>query len=350
MKSKKFGIVCGIAIIIYLVFRFLLPLVVPFVIAGVVTLLLYPLLRKWWGNSKMWQGKRKKWLLCFFVGLFYVMLGAVICVIGTYLWNQGRSIFLNLPFYEARGMCFLKNCCGHVDVLLQMEEGTSMAYVQRQLNQLEQDITSGWMEGISVRSMHLASKLFDWIFAGMVTIVSTFFMVQDYEKIRDRLGKTSWGKCLCDGIRKGKSTLKTYCKAQGVICVLDGLLCSLAFLIVGQPYGVVIGLITALVDALPVFGASFVLLPFGVWYFIQKRIWQGVILVFAYLGCVCVRQITEPKMIGKQINIPPLFTIMSMYVGFRLFGVAGFLLGPLGVLIGKEVYNLISFSLAKEAL
>ena len=50
-----------------------------------------------------------------------------------------------------------------------------------------------------------------------------------------------------------------------------------------------------------------------------------------------IRQITEPKMIGKQIGLRPIYTIMSMYIGFRLFGVAGFLLGPIGVLIVRQV-------------
>ena len=60
-------------------------------------------------------------------------------------------------------------------------------------------------------------------------------------------------------------------------------------------------------------------------------------MVLVYVCCVVIRQITEPKMIGNRIGMHPIYTIMSMYVGFRLFGIAGFLLGPVGVLIVHQV-------------
>ncbi|NLP15413.1 MAG: AI-2E family transporter, partial [Clostridiales bacterium] len=55
--------------------------------------------------------------------------------------------------------------------------------------------------------------------------------------------------------------------------------------------------------------------------------------ITVYLLCQIIREIVEPKLIGNRIGIRPLYTLMSMYVGLKLFGIAGFILGPVGLII-----------------
>lgn len=339
MNRKK--IITGIIIVIgiYLAFRFLLPIVLPFVIAGIVSILYYPFLRRLYRNSDIWRGKRKKWLLVLSVVLFYVVILLLVCWVGSYLFGQGKSIWLNFPFYQAKIMCFLKNCCCQVDTFFRMEDGASFDYVESMMNKMDEDTVSTLLPKVTTYSVQMASRVFGVVFEVIITVMATFFMIQDYEEIREKMLQSQWGRNICNMIAKCKDTLKTYVRAQGLIMVLDGIVCTLAFLLIQQPYAWVLGPLVALVDALPVLGAGLILWPCMAILLFTGEAGKAAIILLAYLGCLLIRQITEPRMIGSKVGMRPLYTIFSMYVGFRLFGVFGFLLGPVGVLIGKELFR-----------
>ncbi len=335
---KKVGVLILLAAGIYLSFRFLLPLVLPFVIAGIVSVIYYPFLRKLYRNSDVWSGKKKKWILVISVVLLYMVLLLLIGWVCGYLFDQGHSILLNYPFYQAKLMCLLKHCCCRVDTLFHMEDGVCFAYISDMADNIWGNSMSAVIPKVTTYSVQAAGRLFGIVFEIVITVIATFFLIQDYEWIRGKMLQSEIGKSICQVIVKCKETLKTYLKAQGCIMLMDGALCTLAFFVIDQPYFLILGPLVAIVDSLPVLGAGMILIPYMLILLLMKRVGKAAVLLTAYLGCLLIRQITEPKMIGNKVGMRPLYTIMSMYVGFRLFGVFGFLLGPLGVLIGRELY------------
>lgn len=344
MALKKIIILTGIAFGIYLVFRFLLPLVLPFVVAGIVSVIYYPLLRKIYTNNRFLIGKRKKWFLVFSVVFLYLLLFLIIGSLCCYLLGQGQSIILNFPFYQAKVMCLIKDCCCQMDIFFHVEKGVCFTYVEGMMDNMWSESATGMLPRFTSVSVKAAGKIFHVIFCMIVTVMATFFMVQDYDAIRAKMLASEVGRKMCDVVAKCKETLKAYLKAQGVIMLLDGTLCTIAFLLAKQPYAVMLGVLTAIVDALPVLGAGLILIPYALFLLLLGEAGKAAIIFLAYLGCIFVRQLTEPRMIGRKAGIKPLYTIVGMYVGFKLFGVAGFLLGPVGMLIGKEIYT---FFLAK---
>ena len=325
------------AVILYHIFRFLLPLFLPFVIAGIVSVVYYPVLRRQWEQTKVWNGKVKKWLLISAVVLLYTGILCIFSLLGRYLFGQGRSILLNFPFYQAKILYIVKNCCGQVDSFLQIENGVCYAYLEELFGTFRGNSLAGMLPKVTTYSVQMADQIFQLVFSMIVTVIATFFMFQDYDEIREHMMQSEPGKKVCLVMTKCKVTLKTYLKAQGLILLLDGILCTVAFLIICHPYAFMLGSIVAVVDALPVLGAGLVLLPYIFYLFLSGKKGMAAILLLAYAGCLLIRQIIEPRMIGDKIGIKPLYTIIGMYVGFRLFGIAGFLLGPVGIIIGKEV-------------
>lgn len=328
----------GIAVGIYLAFRFILPLILPFVAAGVVSLFYYPFLRKWLKDREVWSGEKRQWVLVIAVVFLYFLLLLLFFGLLCYLFRQGQSIFLNFPFYQAKAVCFLKDCCCRVDVFLHMEKGVCYQYISSLAGNLWNTSRLTLLPRVTSYSMQMAGEMFHLVFDIFLMVIATVFIIQDYEQIRKRLLTTEEGRAFCGVIWKCREAFRTYMKAQGMIMLLDGIICTLAYLIIRQPYYLVLGPLTAIVDALPVLGAGLVLIPYSVFLLLAGKLGQAGILLIAYLACLLTRQITEPKMIGNKVGMKPLLTILSMYVGFRLFGVAGFLLGPVGVMIGKELY------------
>ena len=86
-------------------------------------------------------------------------------------------------------------------------------------------------------------------------------------------------------------------------------------------------------------GTGTVLVPWSVWLFAVGDYPRAVGLLVLYAIITVLRQILEPKIVGKYIGLYPLATLFSMYVGLKLMGVLGLLLFPLGVMVGKSVLD-----------
>lgn len=334
---KKVLTVIGLVIIVYAAFRFLLPLGLPFVFAGLVSVFYYPFLRRVW--NRLFQCDMNKVFLMIAVGVFYAVVFTLICLVFGYLCGQGKSIVLNLPFYQAKCMVLLKNCCCQFDDIFHMQEGASYAYIEALAGDNWSESANTVLLKVTGYSMQLAGRTFSFLFGVIITIIATFFMIQECESIRGVLLASEMGKNVCRMVHKCKETLKAYVKAQGLIMLLDGVVCTSAFWFIGQPYFLILGCVVAVVDALPILGAGSILIPYTLLLMLEKEFWCAIVLFLAYVACVLIRQVTEPRMIGGKAGIKPLYTIAGMYIGFKLFGLFGFLLGPIGLLIVKEVYE-----------
>lgn len=96
----------------------------------------------------------------------------------------------------------------------------------------------------------------------------------------------------------------------------------------GMPHGVIIGMLIGLADALPVLGAGLFLIPWGLVSLISGQTATGIMLLCLYAGTMVLRQIVEPKLVGRTLGLHPLLTMGAMYAGYRAGGVTGFLIGP----------------------
>lgn len=340
VQIEKIVVLAAITVGIYLSFRYLLPLFIPFLIASVVSVFYYPFLRKISPKLMQQAGRRKKIWLAITVVFLYLLLAIFIITGVVYLLKQGRSMLLNLPFYQAKLICLFDTCCVKLDGLLQMENGSSALFLSDLSKKDWGSSISSVLPKVTTYSVQMAKNLFQIIFCVVITILATFFLIMDYERVREKMIASEIGKRLCHTFCKCKDTMRVYVKAQAVIMLLDGTICTLAFFVIRQPYFLVLGPLVGIVDALPILGAGLILLPYGVFLLLGGKFWQAFVIFGVYVGCVIIRQFTEPRMIGKKIEVRPLFTLISMYVGFKLFGIFGFLLGPIGILLGKELYTL----------
>ena len=100
------------------------------------------------------------------------------------------------------------------------------------------------------------------------------------------------------------------------------------FSLLGIDYPLLVALLVALVDALPIFGAGTVLLPWGALAIIFGDRVTGVGL-FVLLAAIClIRRLAEPKIFAKSFGVPAMLTLIFMYAGLRIFGVFGMIASP----------------------
>ena len=111
------------------------------------------------------------------------------------------------------------------------------------------------------------------------------------------------------------------------------------FLLMGQRYALLLAAVTALVDALPVFGTGTVLLPWAAVCLLAGQAPRAVALAALYAVISAVRSLLEPKVMAAQAGLPPLAALAAMYAGFRALGVAGMILLPMALLFVKQLHD-----------
>lgn len=175
--------------------------------------------------------------------------------------------------------------------------------------------------------------------AAAVTIVATILMVGQYDQIQRTLEKNSFGTVI---LALGKDLSVAggdYLKAQGWIMLIVTGICVVALFLAGNPYAVLVGVVIGLCDALPFIGTSLIFIPWAVLMFLKKRFGLGIYYVILAGITSLLRQFLEPKLIGHRVGANPLIVLISIYLGIRVYGIWGVILGPASAFLIWEIYR-----------
>ena len=100
-----------------------------------------------------------------------------------------------------------------------------------------------------------------------------------------------------------------------------------------REYAIVLAIVTALIDFLPVLGISVTMLPMFIYLVAQGEYFSAAIIVVGYIIMTIIRRFIEPPILGKSMHLHPLITLLSMAAGVYIWGAPGFLLGPVLAII-----------------
>ena len=138
-------------------------------------------------------------------------------------------------------------------------------------------------------------------------------------------------------LRKVRSALAGWLKAQLKLSGLTFSILLAGFLILGVSYAPVWALLIAVVDAVPLLGTGTALVPWAVVCFLQGNYIQGIGLLGIFAIAALTRSTLEPRLVGKQLGLDPLMTLAALYAGFKLWGIWGMLLAPVLSVTIKEL-------------
>ncbi|MBR5473851.1 MAG: AI-2E family transporter, partial [Lachnospiraceae bacterium] len=106
--------------------------------------------------------------------------------------------------------------------------------------------------------------------------------------------------------------------------------------LLGNPYGLLLACGIGVIDLLPIFGAGTVYVPWIAISLFQGKYMQSAVLGGMYVICYLLRNMIEARKMGDRLGFHPIVTLCAVYAGWKLFGLAGFLLGPIGLVIVAE--------------
>lgn len=120
-----------------------------------------------------------------------------------------------------------------------------------------------------------------------------------------------------------------YLRSYLLLLVITFLEMLAGLFLIRAPYPLIMAIVIAVLDLLPVIGVGAVLIPWGVWSFFAGRTAFGVGVLVLFVAHTVFRQIIEPKIVGKNLGVHPLMTLVFIYVGYSVFGIVGLLLVPI---------------------
>lgn len=165
-----------------------------------------------------------------------------------------------------------------------------------------------------------------------LTIVSSIVIANDYRRINTFIIRqfTEDQKNLIFEIENYLvNTVLNVLKSYGIIMVITAAELTLGFTIIGIKNAFPIACATAVMDILPVLGSGLVLNPWAVISIVTGNVWLGIKLFILYVVITAIRQVIEPRIVGTELGLHPIVSLIAMFVGTQLFGVAGLFLAPI---------------------
>jgi sporulation integral membrane protein YtvI len=192
------------------------------------------------------------------------------------------------------------------------------------------------------RLQHLAAGLPDLMFALFVAVATAYFLSRDRPQLgawlQGQLGqrRARWLRVLDRALRESVWGLL---RAQLLLAGATFAVSLLGLWLIGAPYAFLASLAAAVFDLLPVLGPAMVFVPWIVAVWLQHLTGAALGLAAVLLAVAAVRWLLTPHLLGAQVGLHPFVALAAMYVGVKLAGVAGLLLGPLGAVLLQALWE-----------
>ncbi len=331
--SILFCVLVGVGVL-FLVGKYLLVIVMPFLIAWTLALTVQPISNAVSSRTKV----PKKWVAAVVLILGFAVLGLLLFLGANRLINElGRlaerfssessplgegiarlteminGIGTRIPFLSENTSHLLRDSFDDMLVSMLREAGTKI------------------VTGVTALVSGLVRSLPSVALFVIVTIIATFYFALDWDTVHRYLTSllpSRLAQKLPEARERIRRFLAKYVRAYLFLMFLTFCELFAGFTILSIEYSFLLALMIAVVDILPVLGVGTVLVPWSIFELLTRDFKTGFGLLILWVIITVVRQIVEPKIVGGTLGLHPIITLIGMYVGLRLFGLIGMLAAP----------------------
>ncbi|CAN7675750.1 sporulation integral membrane protein YtvI [Paenibacillus sp. LjRoot153] len=342
-----------VAIILFLVaiaFYYIVPLIYPFIFGWIIALMLNPLV-----NFFQFKLKLPRWLsvslsMLIFLGAMVTIITLLVANIVVELGSLADTIQLQINRWVEEFNVFINSVTFQQWIERVNEFFENNPKYQETVN-TNLSSTAGSIADVSklvITYIFAALKAFLTSLPNIATItiivmLATFFISKDWYGLIKR-----YKGIFSDMIVKTTKLIRTdlqkalfgYLRAQLILVSLTALVVIIGLLVLRVDYAITIGLLTGLADLMPYLGTGAVMVPWILYvFFAQGNIVLGIGLSVLYGVIVIARQIMEPKVLASSVGLDPLATLIAMFVGLKLFGLLGLIIGPVSLILITAFYR-----------
>lgn len=315
----------------FIIFTTTLRYTIPFVLAFIFASVLSRLIRGLSSKLKIDQ----KYIRLPIIILFFGIIGTLVTMLAVSIANQAVRFGVSVVNYftdNGESIMFWFNEKYHwlisqienLDPRL-IESGNQMlnsALMSIRDISLSLGTAIGKFSVISITG--IPSLLLVIIFTVVCTFLFTRLMIREPHFLMKYMPieKENEGRLL--GIlNEGKDMVIKYALSYLLVILITGLISSVGYMLLGIPYALLLGLVTAFLDLLPILGVSAAYVPLGVYYFAHGNIVVPAGLIILWVIVAVGRNVWEPRIVASTLDMSPIVTIMAIFIGLKLNGVPG---------------------------
>ncbi len=322
---------------VYAIASTLILVLLPFIMAIIMAMLMEPIIRLLSVKLKLTRGQAVSLSML----TVFSSLGLIIVFVFFRLTEELVKLSMTFPYYVTLVSTFIETY---------FQKGKLFFFslppgVISQVNDNIDTITSNVADivsGLAGSLVSIAASLPGIVLGVIVAVIATFFFSRDRGIIIGFIGEVipkPWGDRFIDVSREVAKAFISYIRAQSFLITLTTIQAIIGLYVIGAQYALTVGFLVGLLDVIPVLGPAAIFIPWAIWSFIMGNTGFGVKLVILYLFIWIVRQSLEARVVAGNLGLHPLSVLVVMYIGLKLMGVPGLILGPVLLIAGKAIFN-----------
>lgn len=339
----------AIIAVILLVFKYLLRLLMPFFLAFLFAAVVRPISHFLSRETRYIRNEageqvavRRKFRLNRTVAgvvsvlVLFSLLGALLIFAFFRLTDSAADLITSLPgIYERNILPGINHLYSWLlEITARMDESvveSMTAAIPDFISSIGSAVTSfsaralAWITSLATQLPHLLLNT-------MICLIATVFIAVDFDRIKAFIRRNLPEKAYCVAVNARKSfqeMVVQFLKSYFIIFCITAAENAIGLWIIGVGNPFLIGILIGILDAFPLVGSGMVLLPWSAISFLTGRIARGVELLVLYMVITVIRQIIEPRIVGKRVGLRPVVTLICMYAGTRLLGGVGLFALPI---------------------
>ena len=256
------------------------------------------------------------------------------------IWNEIASLIRNFPDMYAE----LEKGFGEIGDSLQgifriLPESIQKGWdaIVSNLDKTMGDMIGSMSQPTVEAAGNVAKKIPSVLIAVIVTIVSAYFFIAEREEVivwAKRIAPDPVVRRMTMVIDNLKYAVGGYFKAQMKIMVVVFAILLVGFMLVGIHFSILLAIAIAFLDFLPFFGTGTALIPWAAYKLLTGDYKMAIALLVIYAVTQIVRQLIQPKLVGDSMGLNPLFTLVLLYIGYKVGSVLGMIFAvPIGMII-----------------
>lgn len=334
-----------VSLCVYLSFKYLLPVFLPFIMAYALYRIIRPAI------VFLYEKMRIPVVLSSILILSSatLMIASALIYFGKYILKQIYNIVNDISIVLDAGQILFLEICEYIGDILKCEPADVYQWFCSSLGEISKNIYIWVMEILSASGITLIKSSFLSVIIVLISLLSTILLVKNIKSIDRQIQKSQFSADIFEISTKVWDVVSCFVKTQAAIIAVISIICCIGLAFSGIKYFLIIGIAIGILDALPVIGSGTILIPWAIVCFIQSDYKTGIILLAVYGLCSVVRELLEAKMMGCQLGVNEFYMLMATFVGIKLFGFFGIILGPLGLILILEILRMLSTYLKMDS-
>lgn len=331
--TKRNFIITLSLILITLVSIIILPVSLPIIFALLIALIIEPIVKL---TKKKFKWNRKVSVIAVFM--------FILAIIASLLYYTVTQLIGKIIDFTKAAPDYFNSLSGvWIDIQSKLFQYTSgmpdevVKSVQKEFKNIFDSIRESILDLLSYEKiMSLMAEIPNFLVSFIVFIIALFLFMLELPELRKMLFRhltTSTAEKVRFMITRLNLVIFGFLKAQLLVSLIILAVTFIGLLLIIPKYAIVMSLVIWIIDIIPILGSIIILAPWSLYLFISGDVATATQLAILAAVLLIIRRTVEPKVMGSQIGLSPLPTLIAMFIGLKLIGFLGFFIGPLVIIL-----------------